>query len=150
MRSSGFPTSSPIRYLTAQDLVDLHTAVSLDFGGNQAHPGEIDSPFGLTNTVQRPQTTIFGKDAFPTMGDKAAAFIFALLQNMPFRAGNRRVAFAALLAFCELNGRSIDGKILDEKTLESAIKKAGRTTQGSSQPEAVFRDLRELMGRAIV
>lgn len=139
-----------MRYLNAQDLVDLHRAVSLDFGGNQAHPGEIDSAFGLANSVLRPQTTIFGKDAYPTLGDKAAAFIFALLQNMPFRAGNKRVALAALLAFCEMNHRSIDARVLDEKTLESVIKKAGRTTQQAVPPEAVFHDLRELMRRAIV
>ena len=149
-RSSGSPTSSTIRYLGAQDLIDLHKAVSLDFGGNQAHPGEIESPYGLTNSVQRPQTTIFGKDAYPTIGDKAAAFIFALLQNMPFRAGNRRVALAALVAFCELNNRALDGRILDEKALENVIKKAGRTTQQATPPEAVFHDLRELMRRAIV
>lgn len=124
--------------------------MSADFGGNQAHPGEIENPFGLTNSVQRPQTTIFGKDAYPTMGDKAASFIFALLQNMPFRSGNRRVALAALLAFCELNDRSIDSRVLDEKTLETMIKKAGKSTQSGVAPEAVFQDLKELMSRAIV
>ncbi len=130
--------------------MDLHRAVSLDFGGNQAHPGEIVNAFGLTNTVQRPQTTIFGKDAYPTLGDKAAAFIFALLQNMPFHAGNKRVALTALLAFCELNDRTIDARVLDEKTLESVLKKAGRTTQQAAPPDSVFQDLRELMRRAIV
>lgn len=100
--------------------------------------------------MQRPQTTIFGKDAYPSMGDKAAAFIFALLQNMPFYAGNKRVALTALLAFCELNDRTIDARVLDEKTLESVLKKAGRTTQQSVPPDSVFQDLRKLMSRAIV
>ena len=91
-----------------QDVVELHRAVSAEFGGNQAHPGVVESQFGLVNAVQRPQITTFGREAYPSFADKAAAFIFALLQARPFRGGNRRVALASLLAFCELNNKTVD------------------------------------------
>ena len=105
-----------IRYLSVQDLVDLHKAVSTEFGGNQAHPGVVESQFGLLNAVQRPQVTTLGREAYPQFADKVAAFVFALLQARPFQGGNRRVALASIVAFCEVNNRSIDSRVLDEKT----------------------------------
>jgi len=130
--------------------VELHRAVSREFGGHQAHPGEIDSPYALSSAVQRPQMTVFGKDAYPTLAEKAAVLLFAIVQNVPFRSGNRRVALASLLAFIELNSRSIDSRILDEKTLEQLIKRAAVRPVEGAPPDTVFHDLREMMHRAIM
>jgi prophage maintenance system killer protein len=138
-----------VRYLTAQDLIDLHRAVSADFGGTQAKAGEIDSQYGLTSAVIRPQATVFGKDAYPTIGEKAAALVFALIRNSPFRGGNRRVAAAALFAFAEMNGKTVDPKVLDEKALETLFKRAGQP-EGTIAPENAFHDLCDTLKRAIV
>lgn len=131
-------------------MIELHRAVSGEFGGHQAQPGVVESQFGLVNAIQRPQTTVFGKDAYPTFPEKAAAFLFALLQNMPFRSGNRRVALTALLAFCEVNQRLLDGRVLDEKTFENLIKRTANYRNQGLAPENVFRELREILSRAIV
>lgn len=138
-----------MHYLSVQDVVDLHKAVSAEFGGNQAHPGVIDSQFGLISAVQRPQITTLGKEAYPAFSDKVAAFVFALLQSRPFRGGNRRVALASLLAFCELNNRTIDAKVFDEKAAETLLKRAGGYREMGIAPESVFRELRDVLGRAI-
>ena len=132
-----------------QDVVELHRAVSAEFGGNQAHPGVIESQFGLTNAVQRPQLTTLGREAYPTFPDKAAAFVFALLQARPFRGGNRRVALASLLAFCELNNRSLDTRVFDEKTAETLFRRAGGYREMGLPPENVYRELKETLGRSI-
>src|ERR1041385_8462242 len=84
--SSGSPTDGGVRYLTVQDLVDLHRAVSAEFGGTQAHPGVVESQFGLINAVQRPQVTTLGREAYPSFPEKVAAFLFALLTYSPFRS----------------------------------------------------------------
>ena len=139
-----------MRYLTVQDVVDLHRAVSAEFGGNQAHPGVVESQFGLMNAVQRPQVTTLGREAFQTFSDKAAAFIFALLQARPFRGGNRRVALASLLAFCELNNRNVDTRVLDEKAIEALLRRAGGYREMGLLPENVFRELKETFSRSIV
>jgi death-on-curing protein len=139
-----------VRYLTVQDVVDLHRAVSAEFGGHQAHPGVVESQFGLMNAVQRPQVTTLGREAFQTFSDKAAAFIFALLQARPFRGGNRRVALASLLAFCELNDRSLDSRVFDEKTAETLLRRAGGFREMGIPPENVFRELKETLSRSIV
>ena len=130
-------------------MVELHRAVSSEFGGHQAQPGVVESQFGLLNAIQRPQATVFGKDAYPTFAEKAAAFFFALLQNAPFRGGNRRVALASLLAFCELNQKTVDGRVLDEKTAENIVKRTSSFRDQGISPEIVFREVRELMMRAI-
>ena len=129
--------------------MELHRAVSAEFGGNQAHPGVIESQFGLTNAVQRPQLTTLGREAYPTFPDKAAAFVFALLQARPFRGGNRRVALASLLAFCELNNRSLDTRVFDEKTAETLFRRAGGYREMGLPPENVYRELKETLGRSI-
>ncbi|HYH07767.1 MAG TPA: Fic family protein [Thermoanaerobaculia bacterium] len=139
-----------MRYLSVQDVVELHKAVSSEFGGNQAHPGVIDSQFGLVSAVQRPQVTTLGREAYPSFPDKAAALVFALLQARPFRGGNRRVALASLVAFCELNNKSIDARIFDEKAAETILRRAGNFRELGIPPENVFRELRDVMNRSIV
>src|SRR5213596_1826416 len=148
--SSGSPTDGGVRYLTVQDLVELHRAVSAEFGGTQAHPGVVESQFGLINAVQRPQVTTLGREAYPSFPDKVAAFLFALLTNSPFRGGNRRVALASLFAFCELNNKMIDGRVVDEKTAETLFKRAAGYRELAIAPENVFREIREILSRAIV
>ena len=132
------------------DLVELHRAVSIEFGGNQAHPGVVESQFGLLNAVQRPQVTMLGREAYSTFPDKVAAFLFALLINSPFKGGNRRVALASLFAFCELNNRTVDSRVLDEKTAETLFKRAAAHREMGIPPENVYREMREVLNRAIV
>jgi len=130
--------------------VELHKAVSTEFGGNQAHPGVVESQFGLINAVQRPQVMMLGREAYPLFSDKVAAFVFALLQARPFRGGNRRVALASIFAFAELNNRAVDSRVLDEKTAENVVKRAAAHREMGIAPENVFAELREVMRKAIV
>jgi prophage maintenance system killer protein len=133
-----------------QDIVELHRAVSTEFGGTQAHPGVVDSQFGLVNAVQRPQVTTLGREAYPSFPEKVAAFLFALLTYSPFRGGNRRVALAALFAFCELNNRTVDARVFDEKTAETLLRRAASYRETGIPPENVYREMRETLSRAIV
>jgi prophage maintenance system killer protein len=139
-----------VRYLSVQDVVELHRAVSAEFGGNQAHPGVIDSQFGLVNAVQRPQVMMLGREAYPSFSEKVAVFVWALLQARPFRGGNRRVALASLLAFCELNNRTVDGRVFDEKTAETLLKRAAAHREMGIPPENVFRELKDTLAKSIV
>lgn len=130
--------------------MELHRAVSAEFGGTQAQPGVVESQFGLLNAVQRPQITTLGREAYATFPDKVAAFVFALLQFRPFRGGNRRLALASMFAFCEINNRAIDTRVLDEKSAETLFKRAAAHRELGIPPENVFREFREMMTRAIV
>ena len=124
--------------------------MSGEFGGNQAQPGVVESQFGLLNAVQRPQITTLGREAYATFPEKVAAFVFALLSYKPFRGGNRRLAFASMLAFIQLNGRTVDSRVFDEKTAETLFKRAAGHREMGIPPENIFREFRETMSRAIV
>ena len=128
----------------------MHRAVSAEFGGTQAHPGVVESQFGLLNAVQRPQITTLGREAYATFPDKVAAFVFALLSFRPFKGGNRRVALASIFAFCEMNNKTIDARVFDEKTAETLLKRAAGHRELGLAPEAVFREFRAVMMKAIV
>ena len=123
--------------------------MSAEFGGNQAHPGEVESQFGLQNAIQRPQVTTLGREAYPSFPEKLAAFLFALLSYRPFRGGNRRLALAAVLAFCALNRKRIDPKVLDEKAAEGLVKRAATHRDLGIAPEIAFREARDLLARSI-
>ena len=80
----------------------------------------------------------------------AAAFLFSLLQARPFRGGNRRVALASLLAFCELNNKTVDARVFDEKTAETVLKRAAACREMGIPPENAFRELKDALSKSIV
>lgn len=49
----------------------------------------------------------------PTLFDLAAAYGYGLAKNHPFIDGNKRVAFAVMATFLELNGYSLDVPEMD-------------------------------------
>ena len=61
----------------------------------------------LEAALARPQATVFGKDAYPTLDAKAAALLHSLARNHALLDGNKRLALAALIAFYGLNGRRL-------------------------------------------
>jgi death on curing protein len=48
----------------------------------------------LESAVLAPQQSLFGRDAYPTVGQKAWAYLRGLTQNHPFVDGNKRIAWA--------------------------------------------------------
>ena len=64
-------------------------------------PGLLDA------AIHRPQVTIFGEDAYPTIALKAAALLHSITQGQAFLDGNKRMAVLSADAFVELNGHRI-------------------------------------------
>lgn len=52
----------------------------------------------------RPQASVFGADAYPTLWDKAAAMMESLARNHPLVDGNKRLALAGTVVFLGMNG----------------------------------------------
>jgi death-on-curing protein len=61
----------------------------------------------LASAAARPQTTVFGEDAYPSFAEKAAALLHSIARNHPLVDGNKRLAWSAMRAFCLLNGHDI-------------------------------------------
>jgi death-on-curing protein len=62
---------------------------------------------GLVSALTTPFQSTFGQDSFPTLIEKAAAVVFFLVSNHPFRDGNKRIASAALRLFLQQNGQNL-------------------------------------------
>jgi len=55
----------------------------------------------------RLRAPVFGKDAYPSLDAKAAALLHSLARNHALIDGNKRLALAAVITFCGLNGRRL-------------------------------------------
>jgi death on curing protein len=61
----------------------------------------------LESALARPQTTVFGEDAYPSLDEKSAAFVHSLARNHALVDGNKRLALMGLIAFYGMNGRRL-------------------------------------------
>lgn len=58
----------------------------------------------LESAAARPQTTVFGEDAYATLYEKAAALTHSIAKNHALVDGNKRLALGACIALLGLNG----------------------------------------------
>ena len=57
----------------------------------------------LESALARPQTTVFGADAYPGINDKAAALLHSLVRNHALVDGNKRLGWVAVRLSYVLN-----------------------------------------------
>lgn len=58
----------------------------------------------LESAAMRPQTSLFGDDAYPTIDEKAAVLMESIVRNHPLIDGNKRLGWIATKTFYVLNG----------------------------------------------
>ncbi len=58
----------------------------------------------LVSTVGRPQATVFGEDAYPSVGLKAAALLQSVAANHALVDGNKRLAWLSTVVFLDIKG----------------------------------------------
>lgn len=86
-------------YLTLPELLDLARRL----GTPQVRD------FGLLESaLVRPETTVFGQDAYGSLYEKAAALMESLARNRALVDGNKRLSCYATWVFLELNGLLLD------------------------------------------
>ena len=95
-----------LRYLTRDELLDLHTFVIERYGGRMG----IRSQDRLLAALNAPQQVMFGVELYPDLASKIAALSFMLLKNRPFNGGNEATALLAILRLIGTNGYQIDGQ----------------------------------------
>jgi death on curing protein len=91
---------APVEFLDLDDLVDLARRLLGD-------PPPIRDVGLLASAVARPQTTVGGGDAYPTIWMKAAALVQSVVNNHAFVDGNKRLGWLATAVFLELNQASV-------------------------------------------
>jgi death on curing protein len=86
----------PVEYLDLEDLIQLATDLLGD-------PPPIRDVGLLGSAAARPETTVFGEDAYPDLWTKAAALLQSILKNHALVDGNKRLGWLATATFLELN-----------------------------------------------
>lgn len=84
-----------VEFLNLDDLVEMIRALRI---GPVRDIGLLDS------AVNRPRSSAFGEDAYPTFALKVAALLHSLTNNHALVDGNKRLAWLATVVFCDING----------------------------------------------
>ena len=89
--------NDPIEFLDLDDLLTLAARLL----GNPAPVRDVGL---LGSAAARPQTSVFGEDAYPDVWTKAAALLQSIVKSHPLIDGNKRLGWLATAVFLELNG----------------------------------------------
>ena len=100
-----------MRFLSLGEVLALHHRILAASGGK---PGIRDLG-AIASAVSQPKVSAGGKDAYPTLLDKAAALGYSLIRNHGFLDGNKRVAHAAMEVFLVLNGLEIFASVDEQE-----------------------------------
>lgn len=99
-------------YLTVEDLLVLIDDLQV---GPLSDLGLLDS------AIHRPRSTLWGREAYPTLDDKAAALLESLVHNRPLVDGNKRLGWLATVVFMDINGAWIEAPDDDAYDLVMAV-----------------------------
>lgn len=80
----------------------------------------------LESAAHRPQTSLFGQDAYPDLASKAAALLHSLAQNQPLVDGNKRLAWLAMVVLLAVNGHR--PRVSDDEGFEVMMAISGGLT----------------------
>jgi death-on-curing protein len=89
------------RYLTLAELLNL---------AERLGTREVRDYGLLDSALARPQSSVFGQDAYPDVWQKAAALMESIARNHALVDGNKRLAWYATWVFLHLNGHPLDAE----------------------------------------
>jgi len=87
-----------VKYLTVQEILEL-----AEYACQGQDVGVRDLGL-LASAAHRPESQMFGVEAYPGLYEKAAALLHSLAVNHPFVDGNKRTAWMSTVVFLDLNG----------------------------------------------
>lgn len=86
----------------------------------------------LDAAVHRPQTSLFGDDAYPSIEEKAAVLLESIVRNHPLIDGNKRLGWIAAVMFLEVNGQRVEAPFNDAYDMVIAVATGDMTYQKSA------------------
>jgi len=116
-------------YLTLEDLFALIDDLQV---GPVRDVGLLDS------AAHRPQASVFGRDAYPSLDDKAAALLESLVRNHALADGNKRLGWLATVVFYGLNGAHLEAPDDDAYDLVVGIASGTTTRQQATRQLAAW------------
>jgi death-on-curing protein len=107
-----------VRYLTLGEalvVAEVVTGMSSQVLGRSARVALLDS------ALHAPAAEFGGQEFYPDFVDKAAVLAVRIAGNHPLPDGNKRLAWACLTMFCELNGYQLEVPADDAVTQMLAV-----------------------------
>ncbi len=129
--------SDPVEFLDLDDVLGLARRLL-------GEPLPIRDVGLLGSAVARPQTSIGGEDAYPTIWSKAAALLQSIVDNHALIDGNKRLGWLATAVFLEINDVSVAAAPNDDVyDLVMAV------AAGASTIEGIAEKLQQLRRRCV-
>ena len=120
-------TAKRVDYLDLQDLLNLSRRLEL---------GPVRDLGLLEAACARPQATLMGAQAYPTLAGKAAALLHSVVSNHALADGNKRLGWLAAIVFLTIN--DVDVTLSDEQAFELVME----TAAGQLDVEAIEERIR--------
>ena len=99
--------NDPVEFLDLDDVIGLAQRLLGD-------PPPIRDVGLLGSAIARPQTTVGGDDAYPTIWSKAGALLQSIVDNHSLIDGNKRLGWLATAVFLEINNASVAAATNDD------------------------------------
>jgi len=113
-------------YLTKDQIISINKDMIMSFGGAY-YEGicniKNDNSFGYI--LSAPNQEIFGVERYPSIFDKAAAYLFYIIKDHIFCDGNKRTGMLAAFTFLDINGIEIREDINISRIVNYAERIAG-------------------------
>ena len=77
-------------------------------------------------SAARPQTTLWGREAYSSLEGKAAALLESIVRGHPLVDGNKRLGWLAAVVFLDLNGVWVEAPDDDAYDLVVGVAAGGR------------------------
>ena len=119
-----------IEYLTLEDALILIEDLAV---GPVRDLGLLDS------ALHRPAAALWGRDAYATIDEKAAALLDSLVRDHPLVDGNKRLGWLTTLVFLDINGHWIEAPDDDAYQLVMAVAAGELSLKGTAEALSQWR-----------
>src|ERR1700732_5191816 len=104
-------TVAETRYLTEQDIADIHAnlVAQVERDGDEPLPAfRYAREEDIDALVAAPAQRFYGRDAYPTLAEKAAIIFYTVNRRHVFPNGNKSMSTLCLLTFLSFNNTRLD------------------------------------------
>lgn len=101
--------------LSRAQIVHINRRMIAEFGGFYAGEENLANPGSLEHVLEAIRGSLFGKELYPTLIEKAAAIGWRIIVGHVFHDGNKRTGMEACRLFLDLNSYEmrIDREVID-------------------------------------
>ncbi len=93
--------------LFKKSIIAINRRTIAEHGGNFVPPNNFLHEEGLDYTVEAINESLFGEPMYPSLGDKAAFYMYQIITGHVFQDGNKRTGLEAALTFLQLNNADL-------------------------------------------